>query len=114
VSGAPLLLPRCSIFKMFDSCMLLGSDGNVVYCGPQRLALPYMAFLGFYIPANENIADFLMDITAGEGGGGQHTHTTKHVWCGWQQACCVCLCVYLAARSTWCWQAGLYQDTAGI
>jgi hypothetical protein len=51
---------------MFDSCMLLGGDGHVVYCGPQRLALPYMAFLGFYIPPNENIADFLMDVTAGE------------------------------------------------
>lgn len=50
---------------MFDSCLLLGSNGNVVYGGPQRLALPYMAFLGFYIPQNENMADFLLDVIAG-------------------------------------------------
>jgi hypothetical protein len=51
---------------MFDSCLLLGSNGNVVYSGPQRLAQSYMAFLGFYIPPNENLADFLLDVTAGE------------------------------------------------
>jgi hypothetical protein len=57
---------RCSIFNMFDSCLLLGSDGNVVYSGPQRLAQSYMAFLGFYIPPNENLADFLLDVTSGK------------------------------------------------
>jgi hypothetical protein len=51
---------------MFDSCLLLGSSGNVVYSGPQRLAQSYMAFLGFYIPPNENLADFLLDVTAGK------------------------------------------------
>jgi hypothetical protein len=51
---------------MFDSCLLLGSDGNVVYSGPQRLAQSYMAFLGFYIPPNENLADFLLDVTSGK------------------------------------------------
>lgn len=50
---------------MFDSCLLLGSNGNVVYSGPQRLAQSYMAFLGFYNQANENLADFLLDVTAG-------------------------------------------------
>jgi hypothetical protein len=51
---------------MFDSCLLLGGNGNVVYSGPQRLAQSYMAFLGFYIPPNENLADFLLDVTSGE------------------------------------------------
>lgn len=51
---------------MFDSCLLLGSNGNVVYSGPQHLAQSYMAFLGFYIPPMENLADFLLDVTAGE------------------------------------------------
>lgn len=53
---------------MFDTCLLLSSAGNVVYSGPQRLALPYMAFLGFYIPPNENLADFLLDVISGGGG----------------------------------------------
>jgi hypothetical protein len=56
---------RCSIFNMFDTTLLLGSNGNVVYSGPQRLALSYMAFLGFRSPPNENLADFLLDVTAG-------------------------------------------------
>ena len=60
-----MLLCRCSIFDMFDSCLLLGSNGNVVYSGPQRMAQAYMAFLGFYNQANENLADFLLDVTAG-------------------------------------------------
>ncbi len=60
-----VLLRRCSIFSMFDTCLLLGSNGNVVYSGPQRLAQSYMAFLGFYIPPNENLADFLLDVTSG-------------------------------------------------
>jgi hypothetical protein len=50
---------------MFDSCLLLSSGGHVVYAGPQHLALPYMAFLGFYPPPGENAADFLLDVTAG-------------------------------------------------
>jgi hypothetical protein len=50
---------------MFDTTLLLGSNGNVVYSGPQRLALSYMAFLGFRSPPNENLADFLLDVTAG-------------------------------------------------
>lgn len=71
--GVPLcILPvlccchRCSIFNMFDTCLLLGSNGHVVYSGPQRLVQLYMAFLGFYIPPRENLADFLLDVTAGK------------------------------------------------
>ncbi|WIA22163.1 hypothetical protein OEZ85_004499 [Tetradesmus obliquus] len=57
--------PRCSIFNMFDTCLLLSSCGHVVFAGPQRMALAYAAFLGFYIPPGENVADFLMDVIAG-------------------------------------------------
>lgn len=56
---------RCSIFNMFDSCLLLSGGGHVVYAGPQHLALPYVTFLGFYPPPGENAADFLLDVTAG-------------------------------------------------
>jgi len=59
---------------MFDTCLLLGSNGHVVYSGPQRLVQLYMAFLGFYIPPRENLADFLLDVTAG-----------KHCYC---KHCC--------------------------
>jgi hypothetical protein len=51
---------------MFDTCLLLSSCGHVVFAGPQRMALAYAAFLGFYIPPGENVADFLMDVIAGE------------------------------------------------
>lgn len=51
---------------MFDSCFLLSSNGHVVYAGPQKLSLHYMAFVGFYKPPEENTADFLMDVIAGE------------------------------------------------
>ena len=53
---------------MFNSCLLLSSNGHVVYSGPQRFALPYMSFLGFYPPPHENVADFLLDVVAGEPG----------------------------------------------
>lgn len=58
-------LCRISIFNLFDSCLLLGGNGHVVYSGPQSLALAYMAFLGFYCPAGENAADFLLDVITG-------------------------------------------------
>eukprot|EP00775_Hariotina_reticulata_P007451 gene7451-7661_t len=57
--------PRCSIFNMFDTCLLLSSNGYVVYAGPQHLAAPFMSFLGFRPPPGENEADFLMDVISG-------------------------------------------------
>ncbi|KAF8061902.1 ABCG21 [Scenedesmus sp. PABB004] len=57
--------PRCSIFNAFDTCLLLGSEGHVVYAGPQVAALPYCAYLGFAPPPGESAADFLLDVTAG-------------------------------------------------
>lgn len=50
---------------MFDSCLLLSSNGHVVYSGPRDLSLHYMAFVGFYKQPEENTADFLMDVIAG-------------------------------------------------
>ncbi len=76
---------------MFDSCLLLGSDGNVVYSGPQRLAQSYMAFLGFYIPPNENLADFLLDVTSGASER-SHSRSRPHT-----QACTSCVPVITAS-----------------
>lgn len=72
---------------MFDSCLLLGSNGHVVYSGPRRLALPYMAFLGFGIPPNENTADFLLDVTSGV----FNVAADGHV-CGCVVRVSVCMC----------------------
>jgi hypothetical protein len=51
---------------MFDTCLLLSNSGRVVYDGPQQLVLAYMQRLSFACPPNENVADFLLDVTAGE------------------------------------------------
>ncbi|WIA37755.1 hypothetical protein OEZ86_014631 [Tetradesmus obliquus] len=57
--------PRVSIFRMFNSCLLLSNSGRVVYDGPQQLVLAYMESLSFACPEGENVADFLLDVTAG-------------------------------------------------
>ena len=36
--------PRFSIFKMFDSVLLLGLGGRTVYLGPSDHALPYKLY----------------------------------------------------------------------
>lgn len=69
---------RCSIFNMFDSCFLLSNSGYVVYAGPQHLALHYLAFVGFYKPAEENTADFLMDVIAGKSSQVLCCHTARY------------------------------------
>jgi hypothetical protein len=51
---------------MFDTCLLLSNTGRVVYDGPQQLVVDYMHFLDFECPPGENVADFLLDVTAGE------------------------------------------------
>jgi ABC-type multidrug transport system ATPase subunit len=58
--------PRHSIFEMFDSVLLLGKAGQTAYFGPQFLSVPYLNFLGFSVPRGESIADFLLDVVAGE------------------------------------------------
>jgi ABC-2 type transporter len=50
---------------MFDTCLLLSEGGHVAYVGPQRHALPFLGFLGFFCPPGENAADFLLDVIAG-------------------------------------------------
>ena len=58
--------PRYSIFSMFDQVLLLGVGGRTVYLGPATAALPYFGSIGFEMPANENPADFYMDIISGQ------------------------------------------------
>ncbi|KAI8372254.1 P-loop containing nucleoside triphosphate hydrolase protein [Choanephora cucurbitarum] len=54
--------PRSNIFKMFDSLMLL-ANGRQVYFGPTRSCSDYFKSLGFTVPADYNIADYLIDLT---------------------------------------------------
>mmetsp|Transcript_81353 Transcript_81353/g.143569 ORF Transcript_81353/g.143569 Transcript_81353/m.143569 type:complete len:817 (+) Transcript_81353:69-2519(+) len=58
--------PRYSLFTLFDDVLLLGKGGRTVYLGPSGGAKPYFESKGFQMPADENPADWFMDITSGE------------------------------------------------
>ncbi|CAF2508741.1 unnamed protein product [Rotaria sp. Silwood2] len=53
--------PRYSIFKLFDTILLL-SSGRQVYLGPTTNILSYFASLGFKCEEHDNPADFLLDV----------------------------------------------------
>ncbi|KAG2181138.1 hypothetical protein INT43_008720 [Umbelopsis isabellina] len=54
--------PRSNIFKMFDSFMLL-ANGHTVYFGPAKAASQYFVNIGYPVPPDYNIADYLIDVT---------------------------------------------------
>lgn len=53
--------PRSSIFELFDELILL-SKGEVAYFGPSSNVLDHFQKLGYYIPNNHSIPDFLIDL----------------------------------------------------
>ncbi len=53
--------PRYSIFKLFDTVLLL-SSGSTVYLGSSNDILPYFAFHGFKCEEHDNPADFALDV----------------------------------------------------
>ncbi|CAF1318829.1 unnamed protein product [Rotaria sordida] len=53
--------PRYSIFKLFDTILLL-SSGHRVYLGPSTDILSYFASLGFKCEEHDNPADFVLDV----------------------------------------------------
>ena len=57
--------PRYSVFSLFHEVLLLGKAGRTVFQGASTSALPYFTCLGFQLPANENPADFFLDIVSG-------------------------------------------------
>lgn len=57
--------PRYSIFQAFDTLLMLSPRGQVAYLGDTALATDYFDSLGFALPANENPADFLIDVISG-------------------------------------------------
>ncbi|CAJ1948621.1 unnamed protein product [Cylindrotheca closterium] len=58
--------PRKFIFDLFDCLVLLGVGGNTVYSGPAKGAYNYFSALDYVLPAGEALADWLIDISAGQ------------------------------------------------
>jgi len=58
--------PRKQIFEMFDSLILLGIGGNMVYHGPVSTVKDYFTDLGYVQKEGETIADWMVDISNGE------------------------------------------------
>lgn len=57
--------PRYEIFEMFEQLLLLGKGGKTAYLGPVNNVRQYFESMGFVFPPQVNVADYLMDITAG-------------------------------------------------
>lgn len=57
--------PRKFIFDLFDSLILLGVGGRMVYHGPTGNALSYFQGLNYSLPLGESVADWLIDISCG-------------------------------------------------
>lgn len=57
--------PRGSIVSMFDDACVL-AHGRVVYCGPLEddICVKWFASQGFEMPANTNLAEFLVDLAS--------------------------------------------------
>ena len=58
--------PRKAIFKMFDSLILLGVGGSLVYHGPTDTSRQYFTNMNYELPEGESLADWLIDISSGE------------------------------------------------
>ena len=57
--------PRFSVYELFDSVLLLGVGGVTVYNGPPLLTKGYFTANGFAMPAQENVADWNLDVISG-------------------------------------------------
>jgi hypothetical protein len=57
--------PRKFIFDLFDSLILLGVGGRMVYHGPTSQAYDYFHHLDYILPIGESVSDWLIDISSG-------------------------------------------------
>ena len=57
--------PRKFIYDLFDSLVLLGVGGRMVYHGPTGGAEDYFGTLHYKLPPGESVADWLIDISCG-------------------------------------------------
>uniref|UniRef100_A0A2C9JZH5 ABC transporter domain-containing protein n=1 Tax=Biomphalaria glabrata TaxID=6526 RepID=A0A2C9JZH5_BIOGL len=69
--------PRYSIYRLFDSLMLL-SHGDVAYHGKASESLDYFASVGYFCEEHNNPPDFFLDVINGDSTAVQST-TTKNV-----------------------------------
>ncbi|KAL3726503.1 hypothetical protein ACJRO7_031405 [Eucalyptus globulus] len=58
-----LLQPTPETYDLFDDIILL-SDGQMVYQGPQELVLDFFESMGFKCPERKGVADFLQEVTS--------------------------------------------------
>jgi len=57
--------PRFEIFNMFDNLLLLGKGGRTIYLGEVTRVAQYFEEVGFVKPSGTNLADFVIDLSAG-------------------------------------------------
>ncbi|KAG7372253.1 ABC transporter [Nitzschia inconspicua] len=69
--------PRKFIYDLFDSLILLGVGGRMVYHGPTGNAESYFARLNYSLPQGESMADWLIDISSGRLEPDNHVAETK-------------------------------------
>jgi ABC-type multidrug transport system ATPase subunit len=55
--------PRKFIYDLFDSLILLGVGGRMVYHGPTKQAFDYFTALDYILPQGESVSDWLIDIS---------------------------------------------------
>ncbi|KAJ8466246.1 hypothetical protein OPV22_028798 [Ensete ventricosum] len=58
-----LLQPAPETFALFDDVILL-SEGQIVYHGPQENVLEFFESVGFICPERKGVADFLQEVTS--------------------------------------------------
>jgi ABC-type multidrug transport system ATPase subunit len=58
---ASLLQPAPEVFGLFDDVMLL-SEGQIVYQGPQEYVLEFFERCGFWCPQRKGVPDFLQEV----------------------------------------------------
>lgn len=56
---------RRDSFELFDSLILLGSSGKLVYHGKVGKVGKYFNELNYYLPAGESVTDWILDISTG-------------------------------------------------
>jgi ABC-type multidrug transport system ATPase subunit len=69
--------PRKFIYDLFDSLILLGVGGRMVYHGPTENAETYFRRLNYNLPQGESVADWLIDISSGRLEPDNHIADTK-------------------------------------
>jgi ABC-type multidrug transport system ATPase subunit len=69
--------PRKFIYDLFDSLILLGVGGRMVYTGPTENAETYFGRLNYSLPQGESVADWLIDISSGRLEPDNHVAETK-------------------------------------